>query len=615
MSVRYDPLLTAALAGELEARYAGEPLAALGLHGSAWTAALAFADGRALWLFLHPRAGQIVPGEHSPLSSLLSDRAKWKKALRQGVLRTDDWVWWTFRGLRVSGVESPLDERLIYVTLGDGTSDRFRIVLDLPRNRRNTLLLERPPRETEPEAPGEDWRIRDVLRARPGVIAAGNVYTPPVGTRRGADGMLAIPEWLELVEKPETATDARTPRADSALRHVAFTSALNLDYIIGESSGESGGDARQDDARQDDAQPDETSSVAKTAPPDETSLSAYERYQEVLESRGRWLLGRPWGLQPYVHPLGLEGAVRIDSLLDGMARAAAEEAIEAPATEHDSALAGASAVASALRRKRKRLRRRLAALGKEMEEGGAAERLRETGHLLLAHLRDVPRGAASIELTGFDGSPKTIELDPALDAAANADRYYRNAARRDRARDRLPALIADVRREIASVEAGLERLAETGEPDGTLRELADLPEERPGSPVTPERLPYHRFLSADGLEIRVGRSSKDNDSLTFHHSAPDDIWLHARQVPGAHVILRWTRRDQNPSERDLADAAVLAALHSDARHSGVVAVDWTRRKYVHKPRKAGSGAVVADRLKTVFVEPDPEAAKRLRPGA
>jgi hypothetical protein len=544
MSVRYDPLLAAALAGELEARYADEPLAALGLHSEAWTAALAFSDGSVLWLFLHPRAGQIVPGENSPLSSLLSDRAKWKKALRRGVLRTDDWVWWTFRGLRVSGVESPLDERLIFVTLSDGTSDRFRIVLDLPRNRRNALLLERSPQEAESRAPAVGWRIRDRLRARPGGITAGAVYRPPVGTRRGADGLLPIPEWLERVEAEQGAAS----RGNAALRQVALTSALNLDYIIG-STGESS---------------------------DETSSPAYDRYRQVLDSRGRWLLRRTWGLQPYVHHLGMEDAVRIDSLLAGMARSAAEEAVEAPPTEHEPALAGASAVASALRRKRKRLRRRLTALGKEIEEGGAAEQLRETGHLLLG--------------------------------------YYRDAARRERARDRLPALIATVRREIEGVDAGLERLAETGETDGTLRELADLPEERPGSPVTPERLPYHRFLSAGGLEIRVGRSSKDNDGLTFHHSAPDDIWLHARQVPGAHVILRWNRRDQNPSERDLADAAVLAALHSEARHSGVVAVDWTRRKYVRKPRKAGSGAVVAERLKTVFVEPDPEAARKLRPG-
>ncbi|MEJ2337324.1 MAG: NFACT RNA binding domain-containing protein [Gemmatimonadales bacterium] len=582
MSVRYDPLLAAALAGELEARYANEPLAALGLHGDAWTAALALSDGSVLWLFLHPRAGHIVPAERSPLSSLLSDRARWKKALRRGVLRTEEWVWWTFRGLRVSGVENPVDERLIYMTLSDGTSDRFRIVLDLPRNRRNALLLERPSPETEHGTPAGGWRIRDMLRARPGRVAAGDVYRPPVGRRRGADGPLPLPDWLGRVEAEHGAASRR----NAALRHFAFTSALNLDYIFGiagESSDAAGPEA------------------------------AYHRYREVIDSPGRWLLRRSWGLQPYVHHLGMEGAGRIDSLLDGMARAAEEEAVEAPAAEHEPAFAGAGAVASALRRKRRRLRRRLAALGKEIEQGAAAEQLRETGHLLLAHLGDVPKGAASVELTDFDGSRRTIELDPALNAAANADRYYRIAARRERARDRLPALIAEVRREIEDVEAGLKRLADDGEPDSTLRELAELQEDRPGSVVKPERLPYHRFRSAGGLEIRVGRSAKDNDALTFHHSAPDDIWLHARQVPGAHVILRWNLRDQNPPVRDVADAAVLAALHSEARHSGVVAVDWTRRKYVRKPRKAGSGSVVAERLTTVFVEPDPDAARKLRP--
>ena len=583
MTVRYDPLLAAALAAELEARYANEPLAALGLHGGAWTAALALSDGSVLWLFLHPRAGQIVPGERSPLCPLLSDRAQWKKALRRGVLRTEEWVWWTFRGLRLSGVENPVDERLIYMTLSDGTSDRFRIVLDLPRNRRNALLLERPPPEIEPGTPAGGWRIRDMLRGRPGRVAAGDVYRPPVSRRCGADGPLPLPDWLGRVEAEHGAASRRS----AALRQVAFTSALNLDYIfgvVGESSDGAGSEA------------------------------AYGRYREVVDSPGRWLLRRSWGLQPYVHHLEMEGAVGIDSLLDGMARAAAEEAVEAPAAEHEPAFAGASAVASALRRKRRRLRRRLAALGKEIEQGGAADLLRETGHLLLAHLGDVPKGAASVELTDFDGSPRTIELDPALNAAANADRYYRIAARRERARDRLPALVAEVRREIEDVEAGLKRLADAGEPDSALRELAELLEERPGSAVKPERLPYHRFRSAGGLEIRVGRSAKDNDALTFHHSAPDDIWLHARQVAGAHVILRWNLRDQNPPVRDVADAAVLAALHSDARHSGVVAVDWTRRKYVRKPRKAGSGSVVAERLTTVFVEPDPDAARKLRPG-
>jgi predicted ribosome quality control (RQC) complex YloA/Tae2 family protein len=83
-------------------------------------------------------------------------------------------------------------------------------------------------------------------------------------------------------------------------------------------------------------------------------------------------------------------------------------------------------------------------------------------------------------------------------------------------------------------------------------------------------------------------------------------------VPGAHVVLRWSRRDQAPPERDLLEAAVIAALHSDSRHSGVVAVDWTRRKHVRKPRKAPPGSVAPERVKTLFVETDSSLLERLR---
>jgi len=88
--------------------------------------------------------------------------------------------------------------------------------------------------------------------------------------------------------------------------------------------------------------------------------------------------------------------------------------------------------------------------------------------------------------------------------------------------------------------------------------------------------------------------------------------LHARDVAGAHVILRWNDPVANPPARDLAEAAVLAALQSKARTSGTVAVDWTRRKYVRKPRKAPPGLVVPERTKTLFDEPDPAVEERMR---
>ena len=87
--------------------------------------------------------------------------------------------------------------------------------------------------------------------------------------------------------------------------------------------------------------------------------------------------------------------------------------------------------------------------------------------------------------------------------------------------------------------------------------------------------------------------------------------MHARHAAGAHVILRWGRPGSPPG-RDLEEAAVLAALNSRARTSGSVPVDWTLRKYVRKPRRAAPGAVLPERVKTVFVEPDPTLLETLR---
>jgi predicted ribosome quality control (RQC) complex YloA/Tae2 family protein len=135
--------------------------------------------------------------------------------------------------------------------------------------------------------------------------------------------------------------------------------------------------------------------------------------------------------------------------------------------------------------------------------------------------------------------------------------------------------------------------------------------ERKAAPQPGERLPYRLYRTSGGLEVRVGRSSKDNDKLTFRHAAHGDVWLHARSVPGSHVVLRWAEEGAPPA-RDLEEAATLAALYSKARTSGTVAVDWTRRKYVRKPRGAPPGRVTLINAKTLFVAPDPAVEERLR---
>jgi predicted ribosome quality control (RQC) complex YloA/Tae2 family protein len=151
----------------------------------------------------------------------------------------------------------------------------------------------------------------------------------------------------------------------------------------------------------------------------------------------------------------------------------------------------------------------------------------------------------------------------------------------------------------------------SGEADAGEVQAALPPEGTPGPGRPGQTLPYRRYRSSEGTEIRVVRGARWNDELTFHHAAPDDVWLHARHAAGAHVVLRW-KGEGNPSAKDLTEAAVLAALHSKARTSGSVPVDWTRRKYVRKPRKSPPGTVSLERARTVFVEPDPALEERLR---
>jgi predicted ribosome quality control (RQC) complex YloA/Tae2 family protein len=115
--------------------------------------------------------------------------------------------------------------------------------------------------------------------------------------------------------------------------------------------------------------------------------------------------------------------------------------------------------------------------------------------------------------------------------------------------------------------------------------------------------PFRRYLIDGRWEVWVGRSNQENDELTHRASHPADLWLHAQGVPGSHVILRTQGHPEQIPHRVLEKAAGLAALHSKARHSGLVPVVFTERRYVRKPRKTAPGIAVCQREKTLFVAP------------
>lgn len=246
-------------------------------------------------------------------------------------------------------------------------------------------------------------------------------------------------------------------------------------------------------------------------------------------------------------------------------------------------------------------RRRVADAERALADPDEPARLRAEADLLLASAGTWRLAGSRATVTGYDGAPVVLEVDPRRDAAGNAqlryDRARRREARAERARAQLPAL----REEVARLEAQLASLPEAGERE--LRRLADEGRKRRRERAAGrgEGGVGLRFVGPHGLEVVVGRSARENDAVTFGLARPDDLWLHAQGYRGAHVIVRSGGREV-PFDTVLF-AARLAAGFSEARGSSNVPVDYTQRRHVWRPKGAAPGAVHYTRQKTVYVEP------------
>ncbi len=549
-AILYDPLLVRYLAEELDRTLRGRACAAAPLFAADRSVVLALDRGEALRLDLHPTRGwtRLVPR---------ADEAEELDAL-------------------CLGVESPPDERRLEIRMRTGGRFRVaerRLVVELHSNQWNALLVSE-----------EDGRIVSALRARAAgerALYPGQPYRPPPPAgRAGAASEAEGDAWRLWLGRLEPVPPGR--RRDVLLESFAYTGTPNAAWILGESA------AREGEAE---------------------LRAAFRRWWWLrgLPPRDPRLIRTAGRIFPYPLPLsGLPGDP-VASLLEGMERVATEAVPEAEAgrerEEWERWVARRGAAAE----------RRVRRLEEELAGAGEAERLRSWGDLLLAHLHALPRGDAEARLDDWEGTPVRIPLDPALSPAENAARFYDAARRRERADARIPELLEEAREERERWRAAEQAVADGEMPAWVEREMeraADSAESGPAEEA--ETRPYRSYRTSGGLEVRVGRSARDNDRTTFGHSRPDDVWLHARSVAGSHVILRWDDPESAPPARDLQEAATLAALFSKARTSALVPVDWTRRKHVRKPRGAPPGSVVPQRVRTLFVEPDAGAEERMR---
>jgi predicted ribosome quality control (RQC) complex YloA/Tae2 family protein len=260
---------------------------------------------------------------------------------------------------------------------------------------------------------------------------------------------------------------------------------------------------------------------------------------------------------------------------------------------------------------RERVESRLRSLNQELERARSAEQWRRMGELIYAALATIEPGQHEVVVEGV-----RIPLDAARSPSENAQEYFARYRKAQSAVESLPPLVEEARRELAYLEqlAALTRIAESADELEQLRreweEFGPPASERGSrggerSPAAARRRP-RGWTTARGDRIYAGRNGRENETITFGLARPEDAWLHARGLPGAHVVVQWA----GPEEEKIFEiAASLAAWYSAGRDAGSrVPVDVTRRRYVRRIPGAGPGLVSYRNERTLHVRPQgPEA--------
>ncbi len=277
-----------------------------------------------------------------------------------------------------------------------------------------------------------------------------------------------------------------------------------------------------------------------------------------------------------------------------------------------------SQLLSFLDKHHRRLSKKRDAILQDLERAAQADELHEQATLILAYSSEIPANSTSFEARTWGEKPRTVRiaLDPTKSPPELAQQLFQKSKRLKRGLAITPNRLEAVDSEIEAVERLKERFDEE-EPDALAERLAELgvtmtspKEEARKRRQAGGRNPYREFVAADGAQILTGRSAADNDRLTLRIAKPHDLWLHARGVTGAHVLVPLAK-GKPCSPEALIDAATLAAHFSDLRGELVVDVLYTPRRFVHKRKGNAIGSVSLDREKVIAVRIEAERLARL----
>lgn len=263
-----------------------------------------------------------------------------------------------------------------------------------------------------------------------------------------------------------------------------------------------------------------------------------------------------------------------------------------------------------------RTARKLELQKQELQECSGREELRVKGDIINANIYRMEKGMDILRAENYyTGEQVEIELDKRLTPSQNAQKYYAEYKKLEKAEQMLTKLIAEGEKELIYIDSVFDaasRASSNAEISEIKQELAQggyiKSQGQKGKAVLKPKPPMH-YVTSDGYDVYIGRNNLQNDRLTLKSSEPMDMWLHTKNIAGSHVIIK--AKGGEVSDTAILEAASLAAYCSKARHSTRVPVDYTRVKNIRKPGGAKPGMVIFINNYTVLVDPDEELFSRV----
>ena len=270
-----------------------------------------------------------------------------------------------------------------------------------------------------------------------------------------------------------------------------------------------------------------------------------------------------------------------------------------------------------IRQNLQRNKKKLKKLSNELKATENADEYRIKGEVLTTYLYQIKRGMTKIALPNFYDNNKeiTISLSNQLSPSQNAQKYFKKYQKLKNAVTFVNEQIELTKKEVAYLEE-IQTQIELATPTDLNDIKTELQQEgyikkKQQKSKHSSRVKINKpesFIASDGTEILVGKNNLQNEKLTLHTAKKTDIWLHAKNIPGSHVIIK----SNNPSDETLFEAAMLAAYFSKFRSSANVPIDYVQVKNIRKPNGSKPGFVIYEGQKTLTVTPTEDFVLELR---